>query len=151
MAAFLAVAFYAGSVIAGYLVELAFGLAHLVPTTRNARVDTASVSWNYTTFLNIAFLLLAVVLVVRFLRTGGPAMMAMMGGSPDDMSGHDHGGQDMSGDGHPGHGEPSRPGHVDPAGHDHAHDCAHDQAFDHAHDHAHDQALDHGGHPGPGR
>ncbi|MCU1604611.1 MAG: permease, partial [Modestobacter sp.] len=51
MAAFLAITLYAASVIAGYIVELAFGLAQLVPTTRNARVDTASVSWNYTTFL----------------------------------------------------------------------------------------------------
>jgi uncharacterized membrane protein YraQ (UPF0718 family) len=123
MAAFLTATLYAASVIAGYLVELAFGLAHLVPTTRNARVDMASVSWNYTTFLNIAFLLLAVALVVRFLRTGGMAMMRMMGGGPDDMSGHEH----------TGHGVPSQPGHEGPAGHGHA------------------NARDHSDHPGPGR
>jgi hypothetical protein len=51
----------------------------------------AHVSWNYTTFLNIAFLILAAVLVVRFLRSGGREMLAMMGGGPDDMAGHDHG------------------------------------------------------------
>lgn len=42
----------------------------------------AHVSWSYTTFLNIAFLILAVVLVVRFVRTGGRQMLAMMGGDP---------------------------------------------------------------------
>jgi hypothetical protein len=31
--------------------------------------------WNYTTILDILFLILAAALVVRFLRTGGPAML----------------------------------------------------------------------------
>ena len=39
---------------------------------------SASVQLNYTTVLNIVFLVLAVVLVVRFFRTGGRQMMAMM-------------------------------------------------------------------------
>jgi hypothetical protein len=30
------------------------------------------------------------VLVVRFVRTGGIAMLRMMGGSPDEPSEHDH-------------------------------------------------------------
>lgn len=62
-------------------------------------------SWNYTTWLNIAFLLLAAVLLVRFLRTGGLSMLRMMGGSPD--TGHDHTGQvqqgQQAGDRHDGH------------------------------------------------
>jgi uncharacterized protein len=74
--------FYLTMVVAGYLVELIFGAAGLVPTTRNAHVLTATVSWNYTTFLNIAFIALALVLVWRFLRTGGPMMLKMMGGPP---------------------------------------------------------------------
>src|SRR3546814_14733777 len=49
--------------------------------------DLASVTWNYTTFLNIAFLALSAVLVARFLRTGGPQMLRMMNapaaGHPD--------------------------------------------------------------------
>ncbi|HJY31426.1 MAG TPA: heavy metal-binding domain-containing protein, partial [Actinomycetota bacterium] len=53
----------------------AFGL---VPDERNARVVEASVTWNVTTFLNIAFLALSAVLVARFLRTGGPRMLRMM-------------------------------------------------------------------------
>jgi uncharacterized protein len=39
-----------------------------------------SIHWNYTTALNIIFLLLAAVSVIRFLRTGGPEMLRMMGG-----------------------------------------------------------------------
>ena len=39
-------------------------------------------SWDYTTWLNIVFLVLAGALAVRFVRTGGMAMLRMMGGSP---------------------------------------------------------------------
>jgi hypothetical protein len=48
----------------------------------------AGISWNYTSWLNIAFLALAAVLVVRFVKTGGIPMLRMMGGSPD--AEHDH-------------------------------------------------------------
>ena len=40
-------------------------------------------SWDYTTWLNIVFLILAATLIVRFLRTGGMAMLRMMGGAPE--------------------------------------------------------------------
>jgi uncharacterized membrane protein YraQ (UPF0718 family) len=104
MAAFLTVTFYLASVIAGYIVEILFGLTHLIPTHRSAKIDMADISWNYTTWLNIAFLVLAVALVVRFLGSGGPAMLQMMGGGPDDMAGHDHSGHDQTAhDGHVGH------------------------------------------------
>jgi uncharacterized protein len=53
---------------------------------------TDGVRWNYTTWLNIVFLALAAVLMVRFVRTGGMAMMRMMGGGPDDMAEHGHDG-----------------------------------------------------------
>lgn len=76
--------FYASMVVAGYIVETLFGLLGLVPDTRNAKVMAQGLSWNYTTWLNIVFLLLALVLVVRFYRTGGRKMMAMMGGTPED-------------------------------------------------------------------
>jgi hypothetical protein len=81
--------FYAAMVAAGYLVELIFGAAGLIPSQRNATVMEAGISWNYTTWLNIAFLAVAVVLVVRFVQTGGIPMLRMMGGSPD--AEHDHG------------------------------------------------------------
>lgn len=75
--------FYAAMVAAGYLVELIFGTSGLIPAERAATVAEASVSWNYTTWLNVAFLVLALVLIVRFVRTNGLAMVRMMGGSPD--------------------------------------------------------------------
>ncbi|WP_120312416.1 permease [Mycobacterium mantenii] len=75
--------FYAAMVAAGYLVELIFSTTHLIPTQRNATVIEASISWNYTTWLNIAFLALAAVLVVRFVTSGGLPMARMMGGSPE--------------------------------------------------------------------
>ncbi|MEO9237505.1 MAG: permease, partial [Jatrophihabitantaceae bacterium] len=95
MAWFLFATFYATMVAAGYVIELVFAPLGLIPTgTRHANVGNDGIRWNYTTWLNIVFLLLAAVLVVRFLRTGGRAMLATMGGSPDStQSGHEHGGQ----------------------------------------------------------
>jgi uncharacterized protein len=88
MAGFLFVTFYAAMAGAALIVELIFGALGLVPAQRNARVIEASVSWDYTTWLNIAFLVLAGLLVWRFLKTGGPAMLRMMNGSA--AMGHAH-------------------------------------------------------------
>jgi uncharacterized protein len=41
-------------------------------------VVEASISWDYTTWLNIVVLILAGLLVWRFLKTGGPALLRMM-------------------------------------------------------------------------
>jgi uncharacterized membrane protein YraQ (UPF0718 family) len=93
MAAFLAVTFFGAMAIAGYLVELLFGLFGLVPDRSSAHMPDEGISWNYTTWLNIAFLVLAAVLVVRFVRTGGVGMLTMMGGAPalsGDGDGHEH-------------------------------------------------------------
>ena len=84
MMLFILATFYVTMVIAGYAVEAIFGTAGLVPATRNAKVLNGGVSWDYTTFLNIAFLALAAVLIWRFFRTGGRPMLKMMGGNPDD-------------------------------------------------------------------
>ena len=82
--------FYAAMVTAGYIVELLFGAAGLIPSQRNATVMEAGISWNYTTWLNIAFLVLAAVLSVRFVKTGGLPMLRAMGGSPDAQDDHSH-------------------------------------------------------------
>jgi uncharacterized membrane protein YraQ (UPF0718 family) len=74
--------FYVSMVCAGYLVELLFGAANLIPAQRNAKVILATISWDYTTWLNVAFLVVAAVLIVRFLTTGGLPMPRMMGGPP---------------------------------------------------------------------
>ena len=80
-------------VAAGYVVEILFGLLHLVPTgSRHAKVIEAHVSLNYTTVLNAVLLVFAAVLVVRFLRTGGRDMLRMMDDSMDEApTEHDHG------------------------------------------------------------
>ena len=85
MAAFITLTFYAAMVVAAYVVEIVFGALGLIPAARDALVVEASVSLNYTTVLNVAFLALAAVLVFRFLRTGGPEMLAMMEIGPDEM------------------------------------------------------------------
>ena len=82
--------FYAAMVIAGYIVEFAFGALGLVPATRNANVGETGLQWNYTTYLNIVFLLLAAALLVRFFRSGGGAMLRMMGGGPGEPGRHAH-------------------------------------------------------------
>lgn len=78
MTIFLLATFYASMAAAAYIMEAAFGAIGLIPVERRAQVIHASVTWNYTTVLNIAFLTLAIVLVWRFLRTGGPGMLRMM-------------------------------------------------------------------------
>src|SRR6266568_7488701 len=78
MAGFLFVTFYVTMVAAGLAVELVFDALGLIPSERNAKVVEAHVTFNHTTVLNFVFLVAASALVVRFLRTGGPAMLRMM-------------------------------------------------------------------------
>jgi hypothetical protein len=92
MALLLAAAFYAAAAVAGYAVELIFGALGGIPDRGGAHMSSGAITWNHTTWLNIAFLALAAVLVVRFVRSGGGAMLAMMGGAPDDHA--DHGGHE---------------------------------------------------------
>jgi uncharacterized protein len=88
MAAVVAGTLYLTAVIAGYVVELVFGVLGWIPDRSGARLPDEGISWNYTTWLNILFLVLAAALVVRFVRTGGVQMLAMMGGGPD--AHHEH-------------------------------------------------------------
>jgi uncharacterized membrane protein YraQ (UPF0718 family) len=78
VAGFLLVTFYAAMVGAALIVEFLFQAAGLVPDARSAKVVEASVTWNYTTILNIIFLGLAALPVWRFMRTGGLPMLRMM-------------------------------------------------------------------------
>jgi len=86
--------FYVAMVAAGYLVEIIFGVTNLIPDNRNVMVMQEGITGNYTTWLNIAFLIITAVLLIRFVRTGGIPMLRMMGGSPDaeDASVQHHGG-----------------------------------------------------------
>jgi hypothetical protein len=73
-------------VLAGYIVEFVFTGLGLVPSARTAKVGETGVVWNYTTYLNIVFLILAAALLVRFFRSGGLSMLKMMGGQPDEAN-----------------------------------------------------------------
>jgi uncharacterized membrane protein YraQ (UPF0718 family) len=87
MAGFLFVTFYVAMAAAALLVELLFAALGLIPQERNALVVEASINWDYTTWLNIAFLALAAYLVWRFVRTGGVPMLKMMN-RPREMHTH---------------------------------------------------------------
>ncbi|HLL80267.1 MAG TPA: permease, partial [Ktedonobacteraceae bacterium] len=78
--------FYITMALAGYVVEFLFQSLGIIPQNRSLVVITEGVQWNYTTILNILFLLLAAVLIVRFLRTGGQSMLKMMNMSEQQMS-----------------------------------------------------------------
>jgi uncharacterized membrane protein YraQ (UPF0718 family) len=71
-------AFYVAMAVAAFIVEAAFGAFGLIPQERNAQIVEASITWNYTTWLNVVFLVLAALLVWRFMKTGGPEMLRMM-------------------------------------------------------------------------
>jgi uncharacterized membrane protein YraQ (UPF0718 family) len=88
---FLFATFYLAMASAGLIVDLIFEALGLVPAHRNARVVEASIELNYTTVLNVIFLILAAVLVWRFMKTGGPQMLKMMGeaADPSDHMGHE--------------------------------------------------------------
>ena len=70
--------FYIAMMGAALIVEFLFQGLGLIPQHRAARIVETSITFNYTTVLNIVFLAVAAFLVVRFLRTGGPKMMADM-------------------------------------------------------------------------
>jgi uncharacterized protein len=90
MASFIAGTFYAAMVLAGLAVDLIFKAVGLQRTTRNAKVVEASIHLNYTTVLNVIFLGLAALLVYRFVRNGGIAMLRAMN-KPVDEHEHEHG------------------------------------------------------------
>ena len=81
---FLLGSFYLTMVVAALCVDGLFTLAGLVPEARNATEDLAHIRFNYTSVLDIVFGVVALTLVVVFVRTGGPAMMRRMGDDGDD-------------------------------------------------------------------
>jgi uncharacterized protein len=81
--------FYVTMAAAGYVVEFLFQALGIIPQNRNVVAITEGVQWNYTSVLNIIFLLLAAILVIRFIRTGGVSMLRMMNKPAHDMSHHE--------------------------------------------------------------
>jgi uncharacterized protein len=70
--------FYIAMAFAALVIEFLFDLLGLIPSQRSAQIVEMSISFNYTTVLNIIFLAIAALLLVRFFRTGGPKMLAHM-------------------------------------------------------------------------
>ena len=66
---------YAAMALAGFLVGGAFQLLGLAPTNHHVTVFETQPTWNYTTFLDIAFLILMAVMAWRFVTTGGLGML----------------------------------------------------------------------------
>jgi hypothetical protein len=87
-ALFILGSFYVTMAASGLAVELLFEAIGIVPTERNAKVVEASVTWNYTTYLNIVFLVLAAALVWRYFRRGGGLPMLRTMNEP--MGSHEH-------------------------------------------------------------
>jgi uncharacterized membrane protein YraQ (UPF0718 family) len=84
VAAILAGVFYVAMAGAALVVEGLFSALHLVPAHRQLEVMQESVRWNYTSVLNVFFIIVSALLLVRFLKTGGPAMLREMGNAPAD-------------------------------------------------------------------
>jgi uncharacterized membrane protein YraQ (UPF0718 family) len=70
--------FYTTMVIAALIIEFIFRVLGLVPSQRTAQVVEMSITFNYTSVLNIVFLAIATLLAIRFFKTGGPKMLAHM-------------------------------------------------------------------------
>ena len=91
--------FYATMALAGYVVEIVFGALGIIPANRNVSALGHGPALNYTTVLNVIFLIVGAALAVRFLRTGGPAMLRMMNKPMDgDMGGEGMGEHTSHGD-----------------------------------------------------
>ncbi|MGB9416454.1 MAG: permease [Acidobacteriaceae bacterium] len=90
----LLVLFYAAMACAARAVEWIFIALHLTPGAHAARMTMEmSIRWDHTAMLNLVFLAMATVLLWRFFRSGGAAMLRSMNEpmSPQDhMGGHEH-------------------------------------------------------------
>jgi uncharacterized protein len=88
VSALLLLIFYVSMASAALAVEFLFGALHLIPHERRTQMIEESIRWNYTSILDLIFVALGLILVIRFLRTGGPAMLRMMSGSSQASSDH---------------------------------------------------------------
>ena len=92
MAWFIFGTFYVTMAAAGLVVEFLFEGLGIERTARDAKVEMASVTWNYSTYLNIVFLAVAALLVHRYFRRGGGWSMLRMMNEPmgDEHCHHEH-------------------------------------------------------------
>ena len=75
MSIYLLAVSYVAMALAGFLVGGAFQVLGLAPTNHHVSVFETQPTWNYTTFLDIGFLVLMTVMSWRFFTTGGVEML----------------------------------------------------------------------------
>jgi len=85
---FLGITSYIAMVIAGLSVDFLFTSLGIAPNSHHAIIGDAGTTWNYTTYLNIVFLLLTIAIVLRFFRTGGMQMLRAMNAGPGAHNAH---------------------------------------------------------------
>jgi len=122
VALYILATFYVTMAAAGYVVEILFGALGIIPTDRAVTLIEQGPSWNYTSILNVAFLVLAAILVWRFGRSGGPEMLRLMS-VPEGAMAHEHGGHETQQPPPPtAAGKPHSRHPADPSEHPHHHD-----------------------------
>ena len=82
MMSFILATFYAAIFVGALVIEFLFQAAGWIPQHRNAHIVEAAISLSYTTILNVIFLGLAAMLLIRFFHTGGSEMLRMMNENP---------------------------------------------------------------------
>jgi uncharacterized membrane protein YraQ (UPF0718 family)/YHS domain-containing protein len=82
MSLYLLAVSYAAMALAGFLVGGAFQVLGLAPTNHHVAVFETHPTWNYTTFLNLVFLVLMALMAWRFVKTGGMGMLRSMAVPP---------------------------------------------------------------------
>ena len=86
MSLYLLAVSYIAMALAGFLIGGSFQVLGLAPTNHHVAIFETRPTWNYTSFLDIAFLLLMAVMGWRFLKTGGPEMIRAMGRPPEEQA-----------------------------------------------------------------
>lgn len=89
MMGYILLTFYIAMAAAGYAIEFLFEALGIIPQNRNIVAISQGISWNYTSILNIIFLLLAAIMLIRFVRTGGVMMLKMMNRPAQEMDHHE--------------------------------------------------------------
>lgn len=72
------VTFYVAIILVSLLIEFSFNILDIIPKERNLHTIQRSLSFNYTTILNVIFIAATSILSYRFLKTNGLKMLKHM-------------------------------------------------------------------------
>lgn len=85
--------YYISMVIASYIIEGLFKIFSITPHLTKFLSSHYTFHWGYTSDLNLFFILLTVIMLRRFIKTGGPMMIKMMNSNSSNSpttTGHCH-------------------------------------------------------------